>query len=67
MPRIQVEPSRCKGCGLCVANCPLKLLRIGAVINEKGYQVAEQADAARCTACTLCAVICPDMAITVYR
>ena len=28
MAKLTIDAERCKGCGLCVANCPKKLLRI---------------------------------------
>ncbi len=67
MARISVDPKKCKGCGLCILECPHNLISIGAQINDKGYAVAEQSNAFLCTGCTLCALVCPEDAITVYR
>lgn len=67
MGKIEVNKSRCKGCELCVMNCPFHLIRLGSGMNENGYRLVEQTEPEKCTSCTLCAVICPDMAITVYR
>ncbi len=67
MAKIEVEAGRCKGCGLCAANCPKKIVHLGKTTNQSGYTVAEQTDEAQCTGCAMCAVICPDMAISVYR
>jgi len=67
MARIEVAKDRCKGCGLCIMNCPKKLIKIGKDMNSKGYFIAEQSDAEKCTGCALCAVMCPDVAITVYK
>ena len=67
MAKIEVEPDRCKGCGLCVMNCPKKLVRIGGAVNKSGYYYAEQIDSEKCIGCALCAIVCPDIAITVYK
>jgi len=49
----------CKGCGICVAMCPKKVLELDA--NEKAF-AARPAD---CIVCRLCEQICPDLAIEV--
>lgn len=67
MAKIEVAKERCKGCGLCIMNCPKKLIKIGSNMNAKGYFTAEQIDDQKCTGCALCAVMCPDVAITVYK
>lgn len=55
----------CKGCSICVANCPRKTLAISSRRNAKGAQVAEQAQPEKCVACGRCRDICPDLAIWV--
>ena len=67
MSKITVDKELCKSCGLCVVQCPKKILEIGKYVNSKGYYVCRQFDADRCTACGFCAVVCPDAAITVYK
>ena len=65
--RIVVDEIICKGCSLCVENCPQKVLALAPIrINAKGYHPAEQIGEG-CTACTICAVVCPETAITVLR
>ncbi|MFI3292880.1 MAG: 4Fe-4S binding protein [Rikenellaceae bacterium] len=64
---IIVDNERCKGCGVCVASCPLQVLALSAEVNGKGYQFAVMANADQCTGCASCAIICPDNCITVYR
>lgn len=67
MPKIEINKEFCKSCGLCIKECPKKIISIGKSINSKGYAVAQQTDASKCTGCKLCAIVCPDMAITVYK
>ncbi len=64
--RVAVREEFCKSCGLCVAACPMKVLRISEQINPKGYRPVEQFKEG-CTACALCARTCPDVALSVYR
>ncbi len=62
-----VEDDRCKSCGLCVAYCPQKCLKIGKTINAGGYKIPEYTDAEKCTSCGICYLVCPECAITVYK
>jgi 2-oxoglutarate ferredoxin oxidoreductase subunit delta len=64
--RIVVLEDRCKSCGLCVAACPVKVLRISDRINNRGFRPVEQFKEG-CIACSMCAKTCPDVAIEVYR
>ena len=59
---------RCKGCGLCVAICPVQCLRLNTqVTNIKGYHPSGIAEPEKCIACGSCAKICPDSVITVQK
>jgi 2-oxoglutarate ferredoxin oxidoreductase subunit delta len=46
----------CKGCGICVAFCPKKVLAL-----REGKVFAERAD--QCVGCRMCELRCPDYAI----
>ena len=68
MPKITVDETFCKGCGLCTDACPKGIMELDAdVITPKGYHPAHCIDESQCTACTSCAIMCPDVAITVER
>ena len=65
--RIVVSEAYCKGCELCVAECPQHVMAINQErISHKGYHPAELI-AEGCTGCGICAIVCPEAAITVYR
>lgn len=79
MPKIKIDKKRCKACYLCIVNCPNGLIKVSAVINEKGVKpvlfsggkparlTGHNVRAGGCTGCSMCAVICPDGGIKVYR
>ncbi|MEF9986312.1 MAG: 4Fe-4S binding protein [Bacteroidales bacterium] len=64
---IVVDTERCKGCGVCIANCPTQTISLSKEVNRKGYNFAFMANPDNCTGCTNCATVCPDAVITVYR
>lgn len=63
---ITIDLERCKGCELCVAECPQGAIQMSENINSKGYHYAVLVEDV-CTGCTNCALVCPDAVITVYR
>lgn len=65
MPSVNIQRNRCKGCGLCVANCPQKILEMSKEINAKGYFFAQVVKPHHCIGCRICGIVCPDVAITI--
>ena len=63
---VKIEIENCKGCELCVNECPQDSLEMSKNINKKGYHYAVLNDDT-CTGCTNCALVCPEAIITVYR
>ena len=67
VPRGQVYiiPDRCKGCGICIAYCPKRVLQESSILNEKGYHLPEVilGKEGACVHCQFCSLICPDFAI----
>ncbi len=57
--KVTVYEDWCKGCGICVAFCPTKVLEL----NTKGK--AEVIREQECINCGFCELHCPDFAISV--
>jgi len=55
----------CKGCEICIIECPVKALEIGKNINKRGVYPPVLVENNRCNFCRLCELLCPDFAITV--
>jgi len=66
MPKIKINTARCKGCFLCVVNCPNGLIKVAGRLSERGVKPAEFLGG-KCTGCTMCAIICPEGIIEVYK
>ncbi len=64
---IVVDIERCKGCEVCVVNCPTKTIALAKEVNSKGYHYAYEAVDDTCIGCANCAMVCPDGVITVYK
>ncbi|MCB9557608.1 MAG: 4Fe-4S dicluster domain-containing protein [Deltaproteobacteria bacterium] len=64
---IEIIDNRCKGCDLCIPECPVEIIVKSSRVNRRGLNVVEVSEMSKCIACNLCAMICPDRAIDVYR
>jgi 2-oxoglutarate ferredoxin oxidoreductase subunit delta len=56
---VEINREWCKGCGICVAFCPEKVL--GLDENEKAVALNPE----NCVFCGMCELRCPDMAVEV--
>ncbi|MGB9867048.1 MAG: 4Fe-4S dicluster domain-containing protein [Bacillota bacterium] len=65
--KVSFDEAACKGCGLCVAACPKKIIALSEQINVLGYHPARVEKQDECISCALCARMCPDCVISVYR
>lgn len=66
MAKIKINKHRCKGCYLCIANCPNGLIKVSDEMNIKGVKPV-RFSGGKCTGCAMCAVICSDRVIMVYK
>lgn len=64
---VVVDVEKCKGCGVCIADCPTDTLGFEKAVNGKGYHYAYMKAPESCIGCAICAVSCPDSVITVYK
>jgi 2-oxoglutarate ferredoxin oxidoreductase subunit delta len=66
---VTVDKERCKGCGLCVACCRKRVLRMSQKqeTNKKGYNFVRIRSAKKCTGCANCAIICPETIIEISK
>ena len=67
MAKVTFLTDLCKGCLLCTAACPRKLIAPAKTLNSKGYHPAAIADESQCIGCAFCATMCPDCIITVEK
>ncbi|MBQ8337663.1 MAG: 4Fe-4S binding protein [Oscillospiraceae bacterium] len=68
MAKVTFATDLCKGCGLCVAACPKKIIELAKdQINKKGHSPARITDQDKCIGCAFCATMCPDCVITVEK
>jgi len=62
-----VKPELCKGCGLCIEDCPSDVISFHKDFNTKGYHFAVY-DGEGCTGCGICFYTCPEPeAIIVWK
>jgi 2-oxoglutarate ferredoxin oxidoreductase subunit delta len=64
--RIEIDRSRCKGCGLCTKACPRMLLDLDVPEDESVHACAVLHCQEKCVGCAQCAEMCPDLAISVF-
>lgn len=54
----------CKGCRLCVANCPKGAIEPLTEVNKKGYEII-CVNEDLCIGCGICYKVCPDYVFVV--
>lgn len=61
-----IVPSRCKGCGICIAKCPVGALKFSEELGVYATPIPT-IDLEKCIACGNCFRFCPDGAIKVDK
>ncbi len=64
---IKIDENLCKGCELCVIECPSKSITMGKKTNKFGQIIPEQFDIKACIGCLRCYIVCPESAITIIK
>ena len=64
---VYIKQDACKGCGICIALCPVEILKFSKSLNTRGVPYPEVIDEARCTQCENCMIYCPDFAVVVVK
>ncbi len=67
MAKVTFDKDKCKGCGLCIAACPLKIVAFSDKLNVKGFKPAGVEEQDKCIGCASCAIMCPDCVIIVEK
>ncbi len=61
LKELRINREWCKGCGICIAFCPRKVLEMDE--QDKAVPVRSE----DCVVCGLCEMRCPDLAIEVVE
>ena len=66
--KLDIDVEHCKGCGLCIEACNLKVLSLSeSNLNHNGYRYAVYSGHG-CNGCGLCFYACPEPGVlTVYK
>lgn len=60
MEKIMLDTQRCKGCYLCIENCPVGAISLSGETNNKGV-ITVTVDQEKCVGCGNCYSMCPDL------
>ena len=67
MPDIQIDESRCTGCGRCVDFCPFEVLELAETSGAENRMIANPVRQERCSMCDTCVGQCPAGAIRIVE
>jgi len=61
-----IHKNQCKGCRMCIMDCPINILELSEDLNKNGYQYAKYTGG-ECNGCGNCYYSCPEpLAIEVH-
>lgn len=64
--KFHVTAGLCKGCGLCMEKCPVKVIEWSEQLGFMGTPMVKPRIEG-CIACGICQTVCPDAAIHIER
>jgi len=64
--RWNVYPGLCKGCGLCIEKCPVRVIDWAKELGSAGTPLVKP-EIDGCIVCGICQTVCPDAAIHIER
>lgn len=64
---IHVNGDLCKGCGICIRLCPMKVFSKSNKLSERGIYPPISINKDKCTGCRICEEHCPEMAIFIEK
>ncbi len=67
MPEVQIDQTRCTGCGLCVNFCPVEVFELVSLNGKRRPKMAQAAWPEKCWACDTCVGQCPTGAIRIIE
>jgi 2-oxoglutarate ferredoxin oxidoreductase subunit delta len=63
---VRIKRDKCKGCSLCIFNCPTRHLTLSSDLNKRGVPYAEIKKGTTCIGCGCCFFMCPESCIVIY-
>lgn len=67
MTKIDMDYLFCKGCGICIAECPRKVFERSKERNSSGMALPEAVRENDCVACRRCEIMCPEQVINIIE
>lgn len=64
---VKIKKDKCKGCYLCVINCPVNCLKMSSSLNSQGVVFAYKLKDKKCIGCGFCFLICPDCCVEITK
>ena len=65
--KVLIDREYCKGCLLCIRECPFKVLDVDKNPNSSGSYPSMVVQEDKCVACGNCFEVCPDVCIEVFE
>jgi NAD-dependent dihydropyrimidine dehydrogenase PreA subunit len=67
MPKVNVDWTKCNGCGTCIDNCPVSVFELQDLSDYSDTKKSVPVRADDCILCMTCMTLCPTGAIIVHE